>query len=100
MDPTPLVDTSAEELLRSPVAQAPLSVILLALGSSPEAVEGLAAWKSHLATLEREFHFVLIRPHSLPVDGETESIEYDLSKGYGHVLRTAISDAEFPLVLL
>ncbi len=88
---------------RSPIAQAPLSVILLALGSTSDAAESVSAWKTYLTTLDRPFELLLLPLADLEpnaVFADVRRLEYDPAAGYGPALRAAFQAAQQPLVVL
>ena len=100
MEPTPLVDAPTEEMLRSPIAQAPLSIILLAQGDEAAEQEAVAAWNTDLITLGREFEILLVRPTSFRVEASLPSVAFNPALGYGQALQSAIERAQYPLLLL
>src|SRR5258708_6506276 len=87
---------------RLPIAQAPLSVILLAPGSISEAAESVSAWQAHLATLERPFEMILVRPASdvepNPVLDDIRRVALDPTLGVGPGLLSALRAAQHPPV--
>jgi hypothetical protein len=90
---------------RPPIAEAPLSVILLALGTDSDAAESVSAWQAYLPTLERPFEIVVVQsgaPHvnSNPVLAEVRRIEIDPVVGIGPALQAAVNAAQHPLVAL
>jgi hypothetical protein len=107
MEPTPPSHNAAmpEAPERPPIAEAPLSVILLALGTNSEAAESVSAWQAYLATLERPFEIVVVQSGPAnadenPVLGEIRRIEVDPVFGIGPALQAAIHAAQHPLVAL
>jgi hypothetical protein len=84
MESTSHAGEPIEEPLRSPIAQAPISLILLPGGDRLESADSASAWKSYLGTLDREF--------------EIQQVE--VSQGFGPGLMAAIGRAQYPLILL
>lgn len=90
---------------RPPIAEAPLSVILLALGTDSEAAESVSAWQAYLPSLERPFEIVVVQSGSTnadanPVLAALRRIEIDPVLGLGPALQSAINAAQYPLVAL
>jgi hypothetical protein len=90
---------------RPPIAEAALSVILLALGTDSEAAESVSAWQTYLPTLERPFEIVVVQSGATntdtnPVLAEWRRIEIDPVLGLGPALQSAINTAQYPLVAL
>jgi hypothetical protein len=88
---------------RPPIAQAPLSVILLAVGTTSEAAESLSAWQTYLRTLERPFELLLLPIADLEPNllfDEVRRLPYDAAHGYGPALQAAIAAAQHPLIVL
>src|SRR5882724_6130236 len=86
-----------------PIAEAPLSVILLALGTDSETAESVSAWQAYLPTLERPSEIVLVQSVSAnadgnPIFGEIRRIEIDPVLGLGPALQAAVRAATHPLV--
>src|SRR5258708_38442399 len=86
-----------------PIAGAPLSVILLALGTDSETAECVSAWQAYLPTLERSFEIVLVQSGSANADGNPvfagiQRIEIDPALGLGPALQAAVHAAKHPLV--
>src|SRR5260370_42457293 len=107
MDPAPPSQNAAtrEAPERPPIAEAPLSVILLALGTNSEAAESVSAWQAYLATLERPFEIVLVQSGPAnadenPVLGEIRRIQIGPVLGIGPALQAAIHAAQHPPVAL
>src|SRR4051812_18254570 len=88
---------------RPPIAQAPLSVILLAGGSASEAAESVSVWQAHLATLARPFDLLLVPLADLdanPILADVRRLDYDPKLGFGPALQAAIRTAQHPLVVM
>jgi hypothetical protein len=89
---------------RPPIAQAPLSVILLAVGSISEAAESASVWQAHLGTLERPFEMIVVRSaadaEANPVLDEVRRVDLDPELGLGPTLLNALRAAQHPLVVL
>jgi Glycosyl transferase family 2 len=88
---------------RPPIAQAPLSVILLMHGATSDAAESVSAWQAHLATLDRPSELLLlpvVEPEPNPVLDATRRLAYDSAHGLGPALQGAIHAAQHPLVVL
>jgi hypothetical protein len=88
---------------RPPIAQAPVSAILLVSGSTSDAVESVAAWQAFLATLDRPFELLLVpivEPEPSPVLADMRQIPYDAERGIGPALQAAIEAVQHPLVAL
>jgi hypothetical protein len=109
MDPSPppYDARTPEPLARPPIASAPISVVLLAQGSTSEAAESVSAWQAYLPTLDRPFEIAVVQASSAdadadanPVLAEVRSVDLDAVLGLGPALLTAICAAQYPLVLL
>jgi hypothetical protein len=87
--------------VRSPIATAPLSVLLLADRPPDEdAVAARTAWQQQLASLERPGEILLVRPRSAAdVEPEPLVITYEPAEGMRSALRQAIDAARHPLVV-
>lgn len=88
---------------RPPIATAPLSVILLVTGTTSDAAESVAAWRTYLATLARPFELLLVpfvEPEPNPVLAEVRRIPYDAERGIGPALEAAVRAAQHPLVVM
>jgi hypothetical protein len=88
---------------RPPIAQVPVSAILLVVGPTSDAADSVAAWQSYLATLDRPFELLLVPIVELepnPVLAEMRRIPYDAERGIGPALQAAIEAAQHPLVAL
>jgi hypothetical protein len=90
---------------RPPIAGAPLSVILMALGTDSETAESVSAWQAYLPTLERPFEILVVQPGSTnadanPVLAEVRRIEIDAALGLGPALQAAVNAAQYPLIAL
>lgn len=92
---------------RAPIAQAPLSVILLANGPTSAVAEAVSAWQAFLATLDRPFETIVLRAggHGSSDDanavlGAVRGIGYEPASGFGPALSAAIRAAQHPLVAL
>jgi hypothetical protein len=102
--PPPPVDAEPPEPpMRPPIAQAALSVNLLAFGAASEVAECLARWQEYLATLDRPFEIVLIGPvesEPNPAPTDVRRIDFNPERGLGTALADAVRTAEHPLVVL
>jgi hypothetical protein len=88
---------------RPPIAQAPLSVILLVTGATSDAAESVSRWKAYLATLERPFELLLLpllEPEPNPAFAETRGLPFDATGGLGPALAAAVRAAQHPLVVI
>lgn len=86
---------------RPPIADAPLSVILLALGPPADVAEGLIAWHAYLDALCRPYEVLLVRPRHADDEPAPEgAFAFDPAEGYGAALQAAIRAAQHPLVAL
>ncbi|MBM3996758.1 MAG: hypothetical protein FJ303_21780 [Planctomycetes bacterium] len=93
---------------RSPIASAPISVILFAHALSTDTQDGLKAWRQFLDKINRPYEIFLIqetRPEippdpNLPPDAITPSrtFSYDRSQGFREAIHSAIRSAQYPLV--
>src|SRR3954447_10229515 len=99
MEPTPADEPSP----RPPIAQSPLSVILLQYGPASDAAEAVTAWQNHLATLDRPTELLLlplVEPEPNAVLDAVRRLPYDAAAGLGASLRAAFQAAAHPLVVL
>jgi hypothetical protein len=88
---------------RPPIAQAPVSVVLLALGATSDAAECVSAWKPYLATLARPFELLVVPLAKAATDAvlaEVRQIDVDPACGYGPALQLAFHATQYPLVVL
>jgi hypothetical protein len=88
---------------RPPIAQAPLSVILLADGPTSEAAESVSAWAVQLGRLARPFELLLLPLTDLdtnPVLADARRLDYDAKRGYGPAVQAAIRSAKHPLIVM
>jgi Glycosyl transferase family 2 len=88
---------------RPPIAQAPLSVILIATGSTSDTVESVSGWQAYLATLDRLIELLLVplAPiESNPMLADVRRLECDPALGYGAALEAALRAAQHPLAVL
>jgi hypothetical protein len=91
---------------RSPIAQSPLSVVLVESGAS-HSEKALRKWAAYLDTLGREYEIFLVNeksPNSAFAAGEGASyprvhlVENPGPPGIGAALRSGIAGARFPLL--
>jgi hypothetical protein len=98
------MDTLLPELpQRPPIAQAPLSVVLMASGATSDAVEGVNAWKVYLTTLNRPAEILLLPLAKLEGNealAHIRRIDADPARGHGPALQAAIHAAQYPLIAL
>jgi hypothetical protein len=88
---------------RPPIAQAPISVILLAVGTASDAAESVGAWRAYLATLARPTELLLVplvEVAANPVLAKVPHVAYDAERGIGPALEAAIRAAQYPLIVL
>jgi hypothetical protein len=96
----PLVEDPPQ---RTPIAEAPLSVILLAIGATSEAAECLGKWQEYLATLNRPFELLvlpLVQLEPNPILAGARCLEFDPGRGFGSSLHAAYLAVQHPLVVL
>src|SRR5947207_1530679 len=97
-----------EDLRRPPIAQAPISAILLATGPPSQTAESVAAWNAYLATLERPYEVIVLEPELLePGQADTDPpadsprrLRHDPGRAMGDVLLQGFHAAQHPLVVL
>jgi hypothetical protein len=94
-----------EPAARTPIASAPISVVLLALGSTSEAAESVSAWQAYLPTLDRPFEIAIVQPASADADANAilaaiRRFDLDPTFGWGPALVAACRAAQHPLVML
>jgi glycosyltransferase involved in cell wall biosynthesis len=99
-----------ETLERSPIAQAPLSAILVAFNGGPELEEVIAAWDAYFISLTRPYEILLVNDASAD-DTECRAgklaevmphlrvLSHEQHLGTGAALRTGLQSARYPLVL-
>src|SRR6266404_4030010 len=93
---------------RSPIAQAPLSVVLPAYNVEAHLEKVLGNWVAYLDTLGRDYEVLVVNDGS--TDGTAESagalatkyprfrhLLHPNSQGIGAALRTGLAAAQFPL---
>jgi hypothetical protein len=105
MDPSspPYDARTPEPLARPPIASAPISVVLLAQGSTSEAAESVSAWQAYLPTLDRLFEIAVVEAADAdanPILADVRRVDLDPTLGLGPALLTAFRAAQYPLVLL
>jgi glycosyltransferase involved in cell wall biosynthesis len=95
---------------RSPIAQAPLSAILVAFNGGPELEEVIAAWDAYFIGLTRPYEILLVNDASADdtacrAGKLTEAmphlrlLSHEQHLGSGAALRTGFLAARYPLVL-
>ncbi len=94
-----------EHAPRPKIADAPLSVILLAAGPASAVADSVSSWRAYLATLDHPcelilLHFGAAEPDANAVLADVRTITHDPSAGYGAALQAAIESAQHPLVAL
>src|SRR4051794_10917816 len=94
---------------RSPIAQAPLSALLIAFNAGAHLEEVIAAWETYLTSLSRSHEILLVD------DGSTDDtlsraealvgqiphlrvLHHEQHLGIGGALRTGIREARHPLL--
>jgi len=96
-------DLEPDESPRPPIAQAPISLILLATGATSDAAESIIEWRTYLATLDRPFELLLVPIIALdpnPMLAELRQITYDPARGIGPALQAAVEAAQHPLIAI
>ncbi len=94
---------------RSPIATAPLSVVLTACNAGAELEDVVADWVKHLDGLNRPYEIVLVDDGSADLTGVRADAlaerlpclrvhHHPLPRGVGAALRTGIADARHPLL--
>ncbi len=94
---------------RPPIAQAPLSAVLLAYNSGPDLEEVLSAWDAYLISLARPYEIVVVNDASTDGTGPCADklaaalphlrvLHHDTHLGFGAALRTGLQNARNPLV--
>jgi glycosyltransferase involved in cell wall biosynthesis len=95
---------------RAPIAQAPLSAILLASAATTEVDEVVSAWDSYLSERGRPYEIVLvddgcndlIKQDLQKLAGQKPSLRFmthDQHRGLGAALRTGLQNVRHPLVV-
>ena len=97
-----MTEPTEETPARPPVATSPLSVVLLPAATPTEAVAALAAWQTHLATLDRPFEIVCLRDGPLPetLPEAAPRIIAIGEAGIGAAITEAIHATTHPLVVI
>src|ERR1700738_4575166 len=94
---------------RPPIAQAPLSAVLLAHNAGPDLEAVVSAWDAYLASLARPYEIVVVNDASTDGTGpgvdklaaalpHLRVLHHDTHLGFGAALRTGLLNARNPLV--
>ena len=100
----------SEPAPRTPIATAPISVLLFAHALSTETADAVQAWRQYLDTLNRAYEILLIqetRPEVAPIPADetpapptaTRVYPYDRATGFRDALNEAIRTAQHPLLV-
>ncbi len=96
--------TAMETTERLPIAEAPLSVLLIARALATDTSESLRAWKSYLDGMKRDYELILIqetRPEAaaeLP-EPNVRVYSYSHADGFRSAMNDAIQSALHPLLV-
>jgi hypothetical protein len=93
------------------LAEAPLSVLLLASRSCPEAAEVVASWREQLDSLQRQYELVVAGPEESPdlallreapaaQADHCRVVAYAGPESEGEALRTGLASTRHPLILV
>jgi glycosyltransferase involved in cell wall biosynthesis len=94
---------------RSPIAQAPLSVVLTAYNVEAHVEHVLGNWTAYLDTLERDYEILVVNDGSTDRTAESavtfgtkyprlRLLNHPTPQGVGAALRTGLQAAQFPLL--
>ncbi|MSU77225.1 MAG: glycosyltransferase [Gemmataceae bacterium] len=94
-----------EPMKKPPIAESPLSVVLMARALDSDTSVSLRAWKSHLDRMKRPYEILLIqesRPEIMPepVDSDVRVFSCSHTDGFRTAVNDAIQAAQHPLLVL
>lgn len=85
---------------RPPIAHAPLSLVLLPPAGAGETGKAVAAWRGFLDTLNRPYEVLLVAPAESAPDPAVRVVSVDAPERLGEAVKTALREAQHPLVAL